>query len=66
MIFFARCIEFPFSVVHSDISCQYNGADVIYPIAFRTHTHELGKRHVISVYCRPMANNRIRLNKVYN
>ncbi|XP_072039016.1 peptidyl-glycine alpha-amidating monooxygenase B-like [Amphiura filiformis] len=34
--------------VHTDMACEYNNEVPIYPFAFRTHAHELGK--VISGY----------------
>ena len=39
---------FVFSDYHSDVACEYRSQVPIYPFAFRTHAHELGK--VISGY----------------
>ena len=44
----SHILGFVFSDYHADVACEYRSPVPIYPFAFRTHAHELGK--VISGY----------------
>lgn len=36
---------------HADVSCYFGGDDVLYPFAFRTHTHTHGLFALLSHIC---------------
>lgn len=42
---------------HVDVSCYFDGDDVLYPFAFRTHTHTHGLFALFSHICCDIASN---------